>query len=149
MRARNTHIKGARVFDGTGSNPYERYLLVSGDRIIAKSRCGPRMDCADAETLDGTGLFLMPGMTEGHGHLSFDNMTATADLITPLPEEQTLTAARNARLLFDHGFTGIYGASKAKLRLAVAGPQRDRRGPRGRSSDPRRLARDLRDRRNG
>nr|WP_255558576.1 amidohydrolase family protein [Zhongshania aquimaris] len=62
----------------------------------------------------------MPGMTEGHGHLSFDNVTATEDLITPPPEEHTLLTARVAERLLDQGFTSVWGASEAKLRLAVA-----------------------------
>src|SRR5690625_7862879 len=62
----------------------------------------------------------MPGMTEGHAHLSFDAVTATEDLIRPSPEEHTLLTARVAKTLLDHGFTSAYGASEAKLRLGVA-----------------------------
>ena len=35
------------------------------------------------------------------------------------PEEHTLIAARNARVLLDHGFTGAYSAASAKLRIDV------------------------------
>ena len=65
-------------------------------------------------------MFLMPGMTEGHAHLSFDSVTSTEDLIIPPPEEHTLLTARIAKTLLDHGFTSAYGASEAKLRLGVA-----------------------------
>jgi imidazolonepropionase-like amidohydrolase len=70
--------------------------------------------------LDGTGLFCMPGMTEGHAHLSFEGVCATENLITPTPEEQVFTAARGAKALIEMGFTSAYGASEAKLRLGVA-----------------------------
>ena len=70
--------------------------------------------------IDATGLFCMPGMTEGHGHISFENVTATEQLITPTPEEQVFTAARGAKALLEMGFTSVYGASEAKLRLGVA-----------------------------
>jgi imidazolonepropionase-like amidohydrolase len=62
----------------------------------------------------------MPGMTEGHAHLSFEAVKATEDLITPPPEEHTLLTARVAKVLLDHGFTSAWGASEAKLRLGVA-----------------------------
>ena len=62
----------------------------------------------------------MPGMTEGHAHLSFDAFTCTEDLIAPPPEEHVLLTARVAKTLLDHGFTSAYGASEAKLRLGVA-----------------------------
>ena len=65
-------------------------------------------------------MFLMPGMVEGHAHLSFESVTSTEDLITPPPEEHTLLTARVAKILLDHGFTSAYGASEAKLRLGVA-----------------------------
>src|SRR3546814_19219563 len=65
-------------------------------------------------------MFLMPGMTEGHAHLSFEAVTATEDLITPSPEAHTLLTARGAKVLLDHGFTSAWGASAAKLRLGVA-----------------------------
>jgi imidazolonepropionase-like amidohydrolase len=59
-------------------------------------------------------------MTEGHAHLSFEAVAATENLITPPPEEQVFATARGAKALIDAGFTSAYGASEAKLRLAVA-----------------------------
>ncbi len=73
-----------------------------------------------SQIIDGAGLTLMPGMVEGHAHLSFEAVAATEDLITPTPEEQVFAAARGAKALLDAGFTSAYGASEAKLRLAVA-----------------------------
>src|SRR5690606_12599735 len=57
---------------------------------------------------------------EGHAHLSFENVTATEDIIAPPPEEHTLLTARVAKRLLDQGFTSAWSASEAKLRLAVA-----------------------------
>lgn len=115
-----TLIKNATIFDATGARPFVGDLLVDGNRIAAVSPAGaapaPAADCV----IDASGKFLMPGMTEGHGHLSFENATATEHLITPTPEEQVFAAARGAKGLFDMGFTSVYGASEAKLRLAVA-----------------------------
>src|SRR3546814_12866345 len=61
-------------------------------------------------------MFLMPGMTEGHAHLSFEAVTATEDLITPSPEAHTLLPARVAKVLLDLGFTIACGPSESNLR---------------------------------
>jgi len=115
-----TLITNATIFDGTGRKPFLGSLLVEGNRIASVTR-GKAGAAAKADlTVDGSGKFLMPGMTEGHAHLSFDAFTCTEDLIAPPPEEHTLLTARVAKTLLDHGFTSAYGASEAKLRLGVA-----------------------------
>jgi imidazolonepropionase-like amidohydrolase len=113
-----TLIRNATIFDATGAKPFTGNLLIDGNRIAAvgSSLAGAQ---ADSE-IDATGLFCMPGMTEGHTHLSFEGVCATENLITPSPEEQVFTAARGARALIEMGFTSAYGASEAKLRLGVA-----------------------------
>jgi imidazolonepropionase-like amidohydrolase len=113
-----TLIRNATIFDATGAKPSTGDLLVEGNRIAA---VGAGAANAQADTvIDATGLFCMPGMTEGHAHLSFEGVTATENLITPTPEEQVFTAARGAKALIEMGFTSAYGASEAKLRLGVA-----------------------------
>ena len=111
-------IANAYIFDATGAAPFAGHVVVEGNRIAAVQK-GGTAPAGDTE-IDAGGKFLMPGMVEGHGHLSFENVTATENLITPSPEEQAFTAARGAKALLDAGFTSVYGASEAKLRLAVA-----------------------------
>ena len=101
-----TLIAGAKIFDATGDKPVRggrarrgRSNSCGGPYAWAKS---PR---PAARSIDGKGMFLMPGMTEGHAHLSFETVTSTEDLITPPPEEHTLLTARVAKVLLDHGFT--------------------------------------------
>jgi imidazolonepropionase-like amidohydrolase len=113
-------ITGARVWDASGAQPFEGDVLVEGNRIRAVSRGSGLIPSSGCEMIDGKGLFLMPGMVEGHAHLSFDCVKTTEDLITPPPEEHTLLTARVAKTLLDQGFTSAYGASEAKLRLGVA-----------------------------
>lgn len=117
-----TLIQNATIFDATGAKPFTGDLLVDGNTITAVGQqAGPSMDPGpDDRVIDGTGMFCMPGMTEGHAHLSFEGVCATENLITPTPEEQVFTAARGAKALIEMGFTSAYGASEAKLRLAVA-----------------------------
>ena len=112
-------IANAQVFDGTGAQPFAGNVLVEGNRIASVTPAGVAAPAAD-RVIDAAGRFLMPGMVEGHGHLSFENVTATENLITPSAEAQVFTAARGAKALIDAGFTSVYGASEAKLRLGVA-----------------------------
>jgi imidazolonepropionase-like amidohydrolase len=117
-------IQNATIFDATGAKPFAGDLLIEGNRIAAVAARGTRdlaRDLAgDDQVIDAAGRFCMPGMTEGHAHLSFEGVTATENLITPSPESQVFTAARGAKALIEAGFTSAYGASEAKLRLAVA-----------------------------
>ena len=116
-------IQNATIFDATGARPYVGDVLVDANRIAAVTPNGSGGGNATAgadRIIDATGMFCMPGMTEGHAHLSFENVTATENLITPTPEEMVFTTARGAKALIDAGFTSAYGASEAKLRLGVA-----------------------------
>ena len=113
-------IRGASIFDATGADPFVGDVLIEGERISRLSQTPGQIRAEGCDVINADSLFLMPGMTEGHAHLSFDNVTATADLIAPPPEEHTLLTARVAERLLDQGFTSAWGASEAKLRLGVA-----------------------------
>jgi imidazolonepropionase-like amidohydrolase len=115
-----TLIVGARVWDAGGSAPFDGDVLVEGNRLRAVSRVSGQLSQAGCQVIEAKGMFLMPGLVEGHAHLSFESVTSTEDLITPPPEEHTLLTARVAKSLLDHGFTSAYGAAEAKLRLGVA-----------------------------
>lgn len=115
-----TSIRNATIFTAAGDAPFKGDLVVEGNRIVSVGPAGRGEQTAADTVIDATGMFCMPGMTEGHAHLSFENVCATEDLITPTPEAQVFTAARGARALIEAGFTSAYGASEAKLRLAVA-----------------------------
>jgi imidazolonepropionase-like amidohydrolase len=119
-----TLIRNAMIFDATGAAPFAGDVLVNGNLIEAvgpggSANTSDQVIQAD-QVMDAEGKFLMPGMVEGHAHLSFGDATSTEDLIRPSPEEHTLITARMARLLLESGFTSCYGASAAKLKLDVA-----------------------------
>jgi imidazolonepropionase-like amidohydrolase len=113
-------IQGATIFDASGAAPFEGDVLVEGNRIRAVAQGSGKLAADGCQVISAKGKFLMPGMTEGHGHLSFDNVTSTEDLISPPLEEHVLLTARVAERLLDQGFTSVWGASEAKLRLGVA-----------------------------
>jgi imidazolonepropionase-like amidohydrolase len=115
-----TMIVGAKVWDASGAPPFEGDVLIAGNLISAISRTPGQLSPSGCQVIEAKGMTLMPGLVEGHAHLSFEAVTSTEDLITPPPEEQTLLTARVAKVLLDHGFTSAWGASEAKLRLGVA-----------------------------
>lgn len=113
-------IQGATIFDATGTSTFEGDLLVEGNRIKAVAQGSGKIPTEGCQVIPAKGKFLMPGMTEGHAHLSFDNATSTEDLIAPPTEEHVFITARVAERLLMQGFTNAWGASEAKLRLGVA-----------------------------
>src|ERR1700729_3166385 len=98
-----TMIIGARVWDASGAAPFDGDVLVEGNKIRAVSRVPGQMSQTGCHVIDASGMFLMPGLVEGHAHLSFESVTSTEDLITPPPEEHTLLTARIAKILLDQG----------------------------------------------
>jgi imidazolonepropionase-like amidohydrolase len=112
-------IRDCRVWDGSGAAAYPADVLVENDRIRAVATQRGQLEVAGADVIEARGMTLMPGMVEGHAHITFINAARSTDLGDTPPEEHTLIAARNARLLLDHGFTSAYSAASAKLRLDV------------------------------
>ena len=112
-------FRNARVWDGTGAASFPADVLIENDRIRTVARSLGQLDPAGAEVVDAGGMTLMPGLVEGHAHITFINAPRPTDLGDTPPEEHTLIAARNARLLLDSGFTGAYSAASAKLRIDV------------------------------
>jgi imidazolonepropionase-like amidohydrolase len=112
-------IRGCMVWDGSGVPAYPADVLVVGDRIRTVARDRGVLDAAGEEVLDAGGMTLMPGLVEGHAHITFINAIRGTDIGDTPPEEHTLIAARNAKILLDHGFTSAYSAASAKLRIDV------------------------------
>lgn len=107
-----------RIFDGSGSAPFAAELRVDGNRITA---IAPNVPRENARVIDGRGGVLMPGLTEAHAHLTWP--TSVEKFVPGMslpPEELTLTAARNARILLDHGFTSAYSAGALGKRIEPA-----------------------------
>ena len=115
----NTLFTNVRIIDGTGMPPYAGEVLVQGNRISRVTRGGRPTSMAGVTVIDAAGATLMPGMTEAHVHLAWNN-AATLDAIQLMPlEEHMLLTAANARLYLDCGWTSAVGAATAKPRLDV------------------------------
>ncbi len=114
-----TLFRNVTVWDGSGAAPFPGDVLVEGNRIRTLARKTGELPGDGALQIDGGGMTLMPGMVEGHAHLSFGGAQKNSDLGDIPPEEHTLLTMRNAKTLLDHGFTSAYSAASAKLRLDV------------------------------
>jgi len=108
------------VLDASGAPPFPARVLVDGNRIAAVAPPDVALTVDGAQTIDGKGGTLMPGLIESHAHLSFTDIKVGTDLGNTPPEEHTLRTAAYARLLLEHGFTSCVSAASAKPRLDVA-----------------------------
>jgi imidazolonepropionase-like amidohydrolase len=118
-----TLIENALLWDRDHPQPRATDVLIDG-RHIARINEVPgklRSEASAAQQyIDGTGCTLMPGMVEGHCHLSFTGPATNADLGNIPPEDHGLASAANATLLLRHGFTSAFSAASARLRIDVA-----------------------------
>lgn len=77
-QGRDTLIRGARIFDGTGAPAKVGNVLVRGDRIVA---VGPSVRARrGSRTVDARGLTLIPGLHDLHTHLRAPGFDAPDDL---------------------------------------------------------------------
>ena len=113
-------IDGAMVWDGSGAKPFAGKVLIDGERIAAVAPQAENVASDGAERLDAAGKFLMPGMVEGHAHLSFVDTPRGTALGELPPEDHALLTMDAARKLFGAGFTSACSAAAAKIRLDVA-----------------------------
>jgi imidazolonepropionase-like amidohydrolase len=112
-------FRNAMVWDGSGTNSFPADVLVEGDRIRTVARGVGQLSADGATAIDCRGLTLLPGLVEGHAHISFGGAVNDSDLGNIPPEEHVLLTMRNAKTLLDHGFTSAYSAASSKLRLDV------------------------------
>jgi imidazolonepropionase-like amidohydrolase len=113
-------IEHATVWDGSGAQPFPGQVLVENERIVAVAPRAEALSVDGAERLDAGGKFLMPGLVEGHAHLSFVDTPRGTALGELPPEDHALLTMDAARKLLGAGFTSACSAASAKIRLDVA-----------------------------
>jgi imidazolonepropionase-like amidohydrolase len=112
-------FRNAQVWDATGTPSFPADVLVDGGRIKTIARTSGALAAEGAIVIEANGRTLMPGLVEGHAHISFGGAINDSDLGNIPPEEHVLLTMRNAKTLLDHGFTSAYSAATSKLRLDV------------------------------
>jgi imidazolonepropionase-like amidohydrolase len=112
-------FRGASIWDGSGAAAFPGDVLVENSRIKAIAPAPERLAVDGTTVIEARGRTLMPGLVEGHAHISFGGAVNDSDLGNIPPEEHVLLTVRNAKTLLDHGFTSAYSAATSKLRLDV------------------------------
>lgn len=119
-RQRKLLFTNCVVWTGEIGSAAPRQVLVEGNRIAAvateidgaRRKGAVRIDCAGAS--------LLPGLVDGHSHLSFLEKAEIVEFGFVPVEEHTLQTMHNARRVLLGGFTSCIGASSAKPRLDIA-----------------------------
>ncbi|WP_277961149.1 amidohydrolase family protein [Pseudomonas sp. RIT-To-2] len=117
----NVVFRNARIFDGSGAAAFAGEIRVEGNRITEVARAPHTVSAHDARIVDCTHHVVMPGLVEPHAHITWP--TSVEKFVPGMylpPEELALTAARNARILLDHGFTSAYSAGALSKSLEIS-----------------------------
>lgn len=69
------------VLDGSGRFRPDHTVTISGSRIVAVGASASAMTSAGAHVVDGRGKFLIPGLWDMHGHLSYTKASALPILL--------------------------------------------------------------------
>jgi imidazolonepropionase-like amidohydrolase len=114
-------LAGGMIFDGSGKPSFPGDVLVVGNRIDAVIPANESWTAPpDAARIELGGRTVMPGLVEGHAHISFTGVADLMELVMMPVEENLIAAIGNAALLLDHGFTSLVSAAASKPRLDVA-----------------------------
>ena len=111
-------LREANVLDAAGSFAGPLDVRIEHDRV---AQVGKDLRAPDLDSIDFSGLWLMPGVFDCHDHVTFSTVDLAAVLATPITR-WTLDAARNARATLESGVTfvrDLAGADRG-LRDALA-----------------------------
>lgn len=111
-------LRGATLFDGTGSEPVQNSVIVIKDEVI---ECvGTEEDCdipEEVETMDVSGKYITPGLIDAHVHFFqtgfFDSRPDALDLRDTYPFSKVAAYQKqNPQRYYDSylcsGITGVY-----------------------------------------
>ena len=111
---KTTIIRNGSLIDGSGRAPVENdAVVIQGDRIRSVGSVPPDVNVEDLEnvaTIDASGKWIMPGLIDGHCHLSFGQPAMPGITMargTVSSEFSTLRAARNAQTILRSGVTSV------------------------------------------
>ncbi len=104
-----TVLRGAKVFDGTGSQVADADVVISDGRI---ADVGIRLD--GDEQVEVSGLTLLPGFADCHVHVMVSGIDLVQRLQRPF-SYQFFQAARNLAATLDCGITTVRDAGGADL----------------------------------
>ena len=109
----STLIVNGSVIDGTGAAPRSEAVLLVGDRIKALGASAElaAASLTDVQRIDAKGCSVMPGLIDGHCHISFDQPSSNDELFFHRRHGlAAIIAAQNARKVLQAGVTGMLDA---------------------------------------
>ena len=116
-------ITGATMIDGNGGEPLsDAVVVIEGDAIESVGRIGSVQVPDGADTIDATGMTLLPGLIDTHDHLaSFSYEIASRWGITEPRSARHLRIASVLKKTLDSGYTTVRdaGGLDAGFRMAV------------------------------
>ena len=116
-----TIFLNANIINASGDLPFRGSVIVEHGHIVSVVPASGAADTQPAdEVIDCTGRTLMPGLTEAHCHISFNDLTSMYQAVEVQPEDHSLLALSNAQMLLQRGFTSLFSAASAKPRVDVA-----------------------------
>ncbi|WP_116101209.1 metal-dependent hydrolase family protein [Amycolatopsis thermalba] len=117
---------GGRVFDGTGSDPFDADVVVEAGRV---AEIGTGLD--GDEVVDCTGTTVLPGLFDCHVHVTVSDISLIKLFQKPF-SYQFYEAARNLRSTLELGITTVrdaggadLGIKKAQADGLISGPRLD------------------------
>ena len=112
-------ITGARLIDGTGSSPKsDMTVLVLNGRIHAVGPSKTTMVPKGTETVDASGVTLLPGLMDSHFHLDSDGTLPALFL------SHGVTSVRDPGAWIE-AYEGVRNSKETQPRLFLAGPHID------------------------
>jgi len=113
-RTQTLVIRHGTIIDGLGNPPRPNdAMVIEGNRIRSIGPLPEQVHLDDQEhvhVIDASGQWIMPGLIDGHCHLSFGFPTMSGVRSargTTSPEFSTLRAAKNARTVLRSGVTSL------------------------------------------
>ncbi|MBT3897042.1 MAG: amidohydrolase family protein [Gammaproteobacteria bacterium] len=100
----STLFTNARLFTAESEDIIDHGVLLIEDGSVRFAGNAKELKSSTHHVIDLGGKFLMPGMTETHAHLSFDD-SSPFSIGDSSVEQATITAVGNARLMLNAGFT--------------------------------------------
>jgi imidazolonepropionase-like amidohydrolase len=106
----------------TGETTREAAVVIDDGHVTHAGKRGGTTVPRDAETIDATGLTILPGLIDCHVHLTSlgEGLDFARELTTP-PTLELMRAVRAARRTLDAGFTAVRDAagSPAGIKMAI------------------------------
>lgn len=117
-------LKNGLLIDGTGAEAKSGYdVLIEANKITA---VGPNLSVPDRFTenevdiIELDGKTIMPGMTEAHTHLTWQDALYIQDIDFKPIEETMVVAILNAEIMIKSGFTScVSAAARGRVDIAI------------------------------